>query len=551
MNSRTLCFVFFAALPAGCWDDAFEPQPLGSPDTAEPIDASPDADADSDADSDSDSDADTETEPPWDTDFDWDTDYDAFGGNDVFLARFESDGSLGWAVRADGGEFGSMGVDVVALPDDAIGVVGIFGETLALAPGQPEEIALEAEDERDLFLARFDCEGGLLGARRDGSGKVVPRGAAATDEGGLLVCGWFEGDAALGDGDENATELGAAGDRDALLARYDADDELLWAVRAGGPTQDVATSVAPLAGGGSYLAGGFGDEATFGPGTQNETTIQAAGQADAFLAKYDADGAPEWIAQVECSEERCAARDVARGAAGEAIVAGRFSGTALLDSQGPQETALECPTTSGIFLASWSAAGTLLWARAITGQSGDAACFDCDLDLAVRADGSILLSGVLVGAATFGDGPQTEIEAEDPWSWGGDVFLASYDSSGSFQWVRRAGGTAREAAHDVVAHQDGSAAVTGYFSGWSTFGSGEPGETSLSTGGTNGDNDIFAARWSADGELAWAVSAGGFEHAERGFGAAALEGGSTAVTGFFGYPAVFGAGEENQTILEP
>ncbi|MFO8073257.1 MAG: hypothetical protein R6V85_15410 [Polyangia bacterium] len=545
MTLRALCLLSIAALSAGCWDDAFESKPLGSPDTAELIDASLDADADSDSDSDSASDADTETEPPWDTD------YDAFGGNDAFLARFEADGSLEWAVRADGGEFGSTGVDVVALPDDTIGVVGIFGETLVLDPGQQGETVLEAEDERDLFLARFDAGGGLLRARRDGSGKVVPWRAAATDEGGLLVCGWFEGDAALGNGDENATELSAAGGRDALLARYDADDRLLWAVRAGGSTHDVATSVAPLAGGGSYLAGGFGDEATFGPGTPNETTIQAAGQADAFLARYDADGAPVWIARVECSEERCAARDVARGADGGAIVAGRFSGTALLDPGGPQETSLECPAASGIFLASWSEAGSLLWARAITGQSGDAACFDCDLDLAVRADGSILLAGVLVGAACFGEGPNSELEAEDPWSWGGDIFLASYGASGSLQWVVRAGGTAREAAHAVVAHQDGSAAVTGCFSGWSTFGPGETGETNLSTGGTTGDNDIFAARWSAGGELAWAVSAGGFEHAERGLGAAALESGSTAVTGFFGYPAVFGAGEENQTILEP
>lgn len=73
-------------------------------------------------------------------------------------------------------------------------------------------------------------------------------------------------------------------------------------------------------------------------------------------------------------------------------------------------------------------------------------------------------------------------------------------------WAVRAGGSDRDWGLGIAALADGSALVSGAFSGTATFGPGEPGETLLTSAG---DTDIFVARHNADGTLAWARWAGG------------------------------------------
>ena len=62
--------------------------------------------------------------------------------------------------------------------------------------------------------------------------------------------------------------------------------DLLWATRAGGTSDDEGRGIATTARGDSYVTGVFRGTATFGPGDANETTLTAAGSIDIFVAKY-------------------------------------------------------------------------------------------------------------------------------------------------------------------------------------------------------------------------------------------------------------------------
>ena len=60
----------------------------------------------------------------------------------------------------------------------------------------------------------------------------------------------------------------------------------------------------------------------------------------------------------------------------------------------------------------------------------------------------------------------------------------------------------------------GNAYVTGVFSATATFGSGKVGETTLTS---DGSNDMFVTKYTADGDLVWAKRAGGADR-DRGDG---------------------------------
>jgi len=86
---------------------------------------------------------------------------------------------------------------------------------------------------------------------------------------------------------------------------------------------------------------------------------------------------------------------------------------------------------------------------------------------------------------------------------------------------------------------------TGSFQTTTTFGSGEAGETTLTSAG---DHDIFLARYNSAGTLVWAKRAGGTGF-DIGESIAVLPGESALVTGYFSSNATFFAGEANETTI--
>jgi len=67
---------------------------------------------------------------------------------------------------------------------------------------------------------------------------------------------------------------------------------------------------------------------------------------------------------------------------------------------------------------------------------------------------------------------------------------------GDLVWMKQATVTAGNA---VAGYPDGSSVVVGSFVGSGVFGSGEPNEATLVSAGSN---DVFVARYNADGTLA-------------------------------------------------
>jgi hypothetical protein len=147
------------------------------------------------------------------------------------------------------------------------------------------------------------------------------------------------------------------------------------------------------------------------------------------------------------------------------------------------------------FLAAPSQAHIVVEAQSIDGSGNDNG-----QDIVVDSAGNRYLTGSFRERATFGaaSGAVTLTSRGQD-----DAFIVKLDATGALVWVRQIGGIMMDQGRGLALAGDGSLYVTGLFNATANFvGS----NVRLSS---RGQSDIFIARYSRDGELIWALRAGG------------------------------------------
>jgi PKD repeat protein len=137
-------------------------------------------------------------------------------------------------------------------------------------------------------------------------------------------------------------------------------------------------------------------------------------------------------------------------------------------------------------------AGELVWTRTFGGSTFvDGVTVN---DIATAPDGSVVVTGVLSGTASFGSGNLTS-------AGGNDVFVAAWSADGQPRWARRYGSTGHDFGAGVSVADDGDVLVTGGFTGSVDFGVGV-----LTSAGSY---DLFVLRLSSSGAHRWSRRGGG------------------------------------------
>jgi hypothetical protein len=316
-------------------------------------------------------------------------------------------------------------------------------------------------------------------------------------------------------------------------------DNVSFATRAGGTGTDWGAGIGTFADGSSVVVGSFSDDATFGPGEANETTLSSPGSEDAFVARYNPNGTLQWAVRAG-GLGADAAYAVATFVDGSCVVTGVFDFEAVFGEGDPNETTLVGASFADVFVARYAADGTLSWAK----RAGTDGGLSWSFAVAGFADGTAVVAGSYLGDITFGPGEAGETTL--PWEDGYDVFVCRYASNGSLAWAKRASGSGFQEAFGIAGFADGGCVVTGYFDGSVTFGQGEANEA---TRNAFGITEVFVARYGATGALTWVTTAGGvFGEAYPG-DVDAFADGSCVVTGRFTEDIDFGLFEANETTF--
>jgi hypothetical protein len=138
----------------------------------------------------------------------------------------------------------------------------------------------------DAFVARLSTTGAVKWVDSFGGAGLDQAKALAVDPstGNLVVAGEFTGPATFG-----SASLSGFGGIDAFVAQLSPSGAVNWADQMGGPSGDVATSVAVGSGGAVTVGGSFQGTAAFG-----STSLTSVGGSDAFVARLDSAGNVGW-----------------------------------------------------------------------------------------------------------------------------------------------------------------------------------------------------------------------------------------------------------------
>jgi hypothetical protein len=161
--------------------------------------------------------------------------------------------------------------------------------------------------------------------------------------------------------------------------------------------------------------------------------------------------------------------------------------------------------------------------------------------LRAAADGTLWLTGSLVGTTVFGPGQGTETSLD---ARNTDIYLLKLAADGALSWTRRDGGADIDTPTAVFPGADGGALVAGRIFATATFGESTANPVTLLASSREG----VVARYAADGELAWVRRAGGSSLDEAN-AVVELSDRTSIAVGHFNRTAMFGLGESNQQSL--
>ncbi len=363
-------------------------------------------------------------------------------------------------------------------------------------------------------------------------------GATAIDaQGNVYVTGVFAGKFVIG----GQTFVSRASHFDVFVAKYDASGNTLWAVSAGGESDDRAYGLALDAGGNVYISGSYSTEAAFGPVTLPPAVGQPGSTwlSDVFVAKLD--GAGNWLWATHAGgADNDYGTDVAVDAAGTIVLGGGFNSPTATFGAVQLTKAGSGGFAPDLFVARLSANGTWLSALAIGGTGAEEMG-----GLALDAAGNVYVCGAFSSPALAfggvvlananpspGTGPATT-----------DLFAAKLAPTGTWQWATQAGSASDDRAAGIAVDATGRAYIAGGFGpGATAFGA-----TSLTNAGTANTLDVFVAALDASGAWRWAAQAGGTD-GEAATALALTATNEVVVTGeFLSRRAQFGAGALGNT----
>ena len=206
------------------------------------------------------------------------------GGNDIFVASYNSIGTHVWSQR-----FGSTGTDEALAvsfdeANDDLCLTGYFSGTVSFGGAN-----LVSAGGMDIFLAQFvGSTGAHQWSKRFGSASSseLGRGVAHTQGGDVVLTGGFASTVNFG-----GSNLVSAGGADIVLARFNSAGTHLWSQSYGGTSTDHGTEIDVDSAGNVFLAGIY-----FGAIHVGGDVLPSFHSDELFVASYDPSGAHRWSA---------------------------------------------------------------------------------------------------------------------------------------------------------------------------------------------------------------------------------------------------------------
>ncbi|MEI6488002.1 MAG: T9SS type A sorting domain-containing protein [Bacteroidota bacterium] len=271
---------------------------------------------------------------------------------------------------------------------------------------------------------------------------------------------------------------------DIFVAKYNSSGNVIWARNFGGYYDDAGKSIALDASGNIYLTGNYNsgsiafDTAVLTRQDTNST------YNNVFITKLNNSGNVIWAKSAGGGYGDDVANSIAVNASGESYITGKYQsavinfGTIMLTNPG---------FSSSFFIAQYDNTGNEIWAN------GSSASSSVGNALTIDGNGNLYVAGTFNNdTVSFGTTTLTNHYVNYQ-----DVFLFKYSSAHNPIWARSAGGSIDDYATAIITDANQNIYLTGSFQNKFYI------STDSLMGGNSGWNDIYLAKYTSSGNLAW------------------------------------------------
>ena len=352
------------------------------------------------------------------------------GNEDIYLVKYNASGVAQWVTTAGGSS--SLNSDRgQAVAVDNAGNVYVAGQFGGLAQFQTQSI--NSKGEEDAFIAKYNSAGVLQFVRTFGG---VQRdqlfGVTVDAQGNIYATGQFQSSITMG-----TKTFTSAGDFDAIVCKWDANGNFIWANTLGSAGTDQGWDV-EVTGGSLYLSGFFNNTANWLSANANGS-LTSQGNTDAFVARLDAqNGAVTW-ARREGGVNADYAHGLDVDGNANVYVVGRFAGS--VNFAGVQARSSNNQSDDG-FVAKYDANGNFSWVQTAGGSLSDYA-----YSVVVGSNNNVYVVGQYQGAFNYLNGSNSAFNLSSKGSY--DVYLARYDVNGVALSVQGFGSLAQDVAKSI------------------------------------------------------------------------------------------------------
>ena len=286
--------------------------------------------------------------------------------------------------------------------------------------------------------------------------------------GDIYVVGFFQ---------EHFDVFTATDGEDGFIAKYTDGGVLKWVKKINGTSVNRLNGIVVKDDNQIYIAGEYKGTIYI-----NNDSIVSQNQLEMMIMKMDSSGNTIWVnSGTGIGYE--SANDISLSDNGNLIVTGYFENDFTIDS-----TSLQSIGLRDVFVANFSSAGSLNWVQSFGGpaiEQGRSIRSDSANNIYVTGsfrDALFILSDTILSKGNY------------------DVFLAKYDDSGQFQWIRTFGGFSVD--EGACVNIDGNQDI--YVAGW--FNRSFFVDTLFVIGGQ--EDNAMLVKYNQNGDLLWAKGIG-------------------------------------------
>jgi len=360
-------------------------------------------------------------------------------------------------------------------------------------------------------------------AERPGCTLVNEGNAVTTDAAGYIYATGYFTSPIITFGNITLTNSDSTGSSaNVYVVKYTPQGNAIWARTLNDNGSDYANGITTDSHGNVYVTGEFdSDTIYFGV-----STLINYGSGDVFLAKFDSSGNALW-AKGAGGTNTDYGSGVATDTSGNVYITGTFISAVIeFDSIKIRNRGGGC-CAEDIFIAKYTSAGKLLWAKGDGGSSSDfGKAIATDIEGNAYITGQFASPYIVIGNDTL----TNSVSSVGAKLLTSDIFIAKYNPAGNVVWAHDAGGIANDYACGITTFNN-DVYITGAFASDSiTFDT-----IHMIKSFTGGSCNIFITKYDSSGNAIWARQPQCMKITgdNIGYGINASTGGKINITGIF------------------